>query len=147
MIGSDVDVLVETVGRAIADADDEDYMEDFQRYDHRANAAIKAIISVPTAERAVVRAAIQWVQEEAGSKGALQDACFELLRVRKEAATDWRPLETAPKDGTLLDMWCGGLRLADVYWCDEGDGWAVQGNLIAFPHKLSHWRFAPGPPR
>lgn len=33
---------VETVARAIAEADGEDYMEDYQRYDDRARAAMKA---------------------------------------------------------------------------------------------------------
>lgn len=33
---------VEGVGRAIAGADGEDYMEDYKRYDERARAAIKA---------------------------------------------------------------------------------------------------------
>ena len=35
--------MVERVGRAIADADDEDYMEDWRRYDARARAAIMAM--------------------------------------------------------------------------------------------------------
>lgn len=34
--------IVEAVARAIADADDEDYMEDFRRFDKRARAAITA---------------------------------------------------------------------------------------------------------
>lgn len=35
--------MVETVARAIAGADDEDYMEDHARYDRRARAAIAAM--------------------------------------------------------------------------------------------------------
>jgi GTP-sensing pleiotropic transcriptional regulator CodY len=37
------DELVEIVGRAIAAADQEDYMEDHARYDARARAAIEAM--------------------------------------------------------------------------------------------------------
>lgn len=39
--------LVETVGRALADAEQEDYMEDCVRYDRQARAAIRAM-RVPT---------------------------------------------------------------------------------------------------
>jgi hypothetical protein len=35
--------VVEAVARAIAQADDEDYMEDFARYDKRARAALAEI--------------------------------------------------------------------------------------------------------
>jgi hypothetical protein len=35
--------LIELIGRAIADADKEDYMEDFQRYDARARAALAGV--------------------------------------------------------------------------------------------------------
>jgi len=38
---------VETIGRAIAAADGEDYMEDCERYDDRARAAIKAFRQAP----------------------------------------------------------------------------------------------------
>lgn len=38
---------VERIGRAIAGADDEDYMEDWKRYDKRARAAIKALSNPP----------------------------------------------------------------------------------------------------
>ena len=29
----------------------------------------------------------------------------------------WQPIATAPKDGTLIDIWIGGQRTADVKWC------------------------------
>lgn len=35
--------MIECVARAIAEADQEDYMEDFQRFDKRARAAIEAM--------------------------------------------------------------------------------------------------------
>jgi hypothetical protein len=29
---------------------------------------------------------------------------------------DWQPIETAPKDGTLIDLWVNGERLPDCFW-------------------------------
>lgn len=49
---------------------------------------------------------------------------------------EWQPIETAPKDGRLIDVWCpwdgndaGGIRLTDVAWHDGDEfdkhvGWS-----------------------
>jgi hypothetical protein len=36
-----------------------------------------------------------------------------------EAVTDaiWQRMETAPTDGTVIDVWVGGQRTTDVKWC------------------------------
>lgn len=54
---------------------------------------------------------------------------------------EWRPIETAPRDGTKIDVWHGGERMADVYWSDIQDAWCFDGlcgpeeptPLAAFP--------------
>jgi hypothetical protein len=76
---------------------------------------------------------------------------------------DWQPIETAPKDGTEIDIWGGvdvgrvagafwGQRSADKAqrehfgfdefgWCREGeDGWIYP---ITWP---THWMPLPAPP-
>ncbi len=38
----------------------------------------------------------------------------------------WNPIETAPKDGTVIDLWmncsqAGGHRVTDAYWNEKGE--------------------------
>lgn len=39
--------------------------------------------------------------------------------------SEWQPIETAPKDGTVIDLWVcystgEGFRATDAYWCEQG---------------------------
>jgi hypothetical protein len=84
----------------------------------------------------------------------------------------WQPIETAPKDGTLIDAWCvdpdeewNAIRLTDIAWREPDDifqhrgwmritddgGWdAVEKpptcRLGLPPWKATHWRPLPPPP-
>ena len=78
---------------------------------------------------------------------------------------DWQPIETAPGDGTEIDLWSPSRgRLADCYWGMEtgdgfgsepkGPGWVredcdVTGywhySLIE-PFDVTHWMTPPAPP-
>lgn len=53
--------------------------------------------------------------------------------------SDWQPIETAPRDGTIIDLWIvdqgGGHRLADAWW-------ATQRRSILDRQIVSGW-FAP----
>jgi len=74
---------------------------------------------------------------------------------------NWQPIETAPKDGTLIDLWVvflsGGQRWADASWKEAGQhncsgpsnwtnngGWPLHG-LLGKP-VATHWRPRPEAP-
>lgn len=55
----------------------------------------------------------------------------------------WLPIETAPKDGTRMDIWEGA---SETRWVDvgfDGDGWVTRFGTAVEP---THWRPAPPPP-
>lgn len=83
-----------------------------------------------------------------------------------DLAGGWKPIDSAPKDGTEIDLWVPGEfagRYAECYWgkpmhccgeygslCDDDwhsldDGW-VYGGIGAPPDEPSHWRPLPPPP-
>lgn len=67
--------------------------------------------------------------------------------------SEWRPIETAPKDGTEIDVWCDYGRETNAYWgtseqnnreewcVDNNDGWAWGIPLV------THWMPIPEPPK
>lgn len=69
----------------------------------------------------------------------------------------WRPMETAPKDGTVVDLWFAKSlrphRKAGFYWCSDNRAWAEDGYQIApwrdrpcIGGNATHWRLPPAPP-
>lgn len=58
-----------------------------------------------------------------------------------EDAMKWRPIETAPKDGTDLLLWCGwcitGFRDENGFWTEDGTQ-SIQ--------MVTHWIPSPPPP-
>ncbi len=84
----------------------------------------------------------------------------------KQAEPSWQPIETAPKDGTVIDLWheefgrwascnwglpdhtcgeMGSLCDSDVHSMDEG--WVTDLNEITFPaSEYTHWMPLPKPP-
>lgn len=68
----------------------------------------------------------------------------------------WQPIDTAPKDGTKVDLWCKDYgRLCDVEWCgsspiNPSGHWV--GDVLDFFHTdkswfpATHWMHPPEPP-
>ena len=73
---------------------------------------------------------------------------------------EWQPIETAPKDGTIFDVWCSEhkgytdapKRIANckysegVIWFLHSHGW-FELNTLDFLHAtITHWMPLPEPP-
>ena len=75
----------------------------------------------------------------------------------------WNPIESAPKDGTVIDLWLDGRREANCFWDADPEGsygracWRQQyseapgasfdvhwGEWDAGP---THWKHLPEPPK
>jgi hypothetical protein len=71
--------------------------------------------------------------------------------------SDWRPIETAPKDGTWVDLWCidkhgEGWRVVNCHWTLKGPDlqagdWAGPFVGINAPHRAIAWMPLPEPPK
>lgn len=73
--------------------------------------------------------------------------------------TVWQPIETAPKDGAVVDLWvvwpaiegepADAKRMADAFWDAEEGDWHSRGftlgQYLAKPYA-THWMPLPEPP-
>lgn len=86
--------------------------------------------------------------------GKKQDCHYEVSgeQIAENAnCSGWLPIESAPKDGTVIDLWCGnrdsGLadRFPDSYFRSDHQRWCAcdYGILAIAP---THWRPLPLPP-
>lgn len=64
----------------------------------------------------------------------------------------WRPIETAPKDGTIIDLWVRpyigiAYRACDYWWLESAGVWRTHVRRdIPLRCKVTHWRPVPTPP-
>jgi hypothetical protein len=84
------------------------------------------------------------------------------------ASDGWRPIETAPRDGTIIDLWSAdefGGRIPDCYWgfpehtcgeaghhCDSdwhslSEGWVHSTFNVRLDDSITHWMPLPAPPK
>jgi hypothetical protein len=55
----------------------------------------------------------------------------------------WRPIATAPRDGTPVDLWHKiGARLTDLWWAEEDKCWSDTRS----DEEFTHWMPLPAPP-
>ncbi len=86
--------------------------------------------------------------------------------IKESLTVQWQPIESAPKDGTVIDLWHEEFgRYPDCYWglpahtcgemgslCDSDvhsmdEGWVDTFNEIQFPaNQYTHWMKLPTPP-
>jgi len=72
---------------------------------------------------------------------------------------DWQPIETAPRDGTVIDLWeveknFGASRATDCRWCKfpirggvrEGWGYGLADDPDFLSGEVTHWMPLPEPP-
>lgn len=63
--------------------------------------------------------------------------------IRERRAEDWQPIETAPKDETIVDLWCDGKRYPNCSAC--ANVWRGIADSIRQPP--THWRPLPKGPK
>lgn len=64
---------------------------------------------------------------------------------------DWKTIDTAPKDGTKVDLWMNGRRFVDCYWSKKNNVWYClnsdkEGNRYKIYKEPTHWMPLPQPP-
>lgn len=58
----------------------------------------------------------------------------------------WQPMNTVPKDGSIVDLFHrDGIRMTDCWWSGD-DGW-VGGAFALTDDDFIGWMPAPGPPK
>ena len=65
------------------------------------------------------------------------------VRYLRADLVEWQPIATAPRDGTVVDLWAnGGHRSASQRWSRGGNWWYPSGFNDG---TVSHWRPIAGP--
>jgi hypothetical protein len=104
----------------------------------------------------------------ASSNALLRQALAALSRLEAQQAEGWQPIETAPRDGSKIDLlfvkprgrtidcfWFEGSIHPDGGWFWRTPTWGEKGDLLpenewhlhCYPNNMpTHWRFPPAPP-
>ena len=99
-------------------------------------------------ERALLAAwcaPIKGVTDEDAFLAALRTAGFVIEQ-------DWQPIETAPRDGTIIDLWFSGdawnCRMPGFVWRPGMNFWHNETTHQSYNESplITHWRPLPTPP-
>lgn len=68
--------------------------------------------------------------------------------------SEWLPIDTAPKDGTKIDVWQRDLRYTNAFWSGTEECWCIDGphgpeepTPLAIAPAVSHWMPVPKDPK
>lgn len=64
--------------------------------------------------------------------------------------SEWQPIETAPKDGQVIDLWRGGKRIVEYKWVQltpDNGFFEPYGAGICVVRDATHWMPLPDPPK
>lgn len=81
--------------------------------------------------------------------GLIETQRAEISFLRKK--NNWQTIESAPKDGTKIDLWVvfertGAMRITDCYWNKMLDDWQLTDNNAAdymVRPKIEYWMPVP----
>src|SRR5574343_444311 len=84
---------------------------------------------------------------------AAVEAAERIEELERVLMSEWQDIATAPKDGTPVDLWVHGGRLADAEWSDRKQAWVVWGQDefesgadVKINGRPTHWMPLPSPP-
>lgn len=72
---------------------------------------------------------------------------IKMIAAPEAAGEGWRPIETAPKDGTEIAIWTTHGPVMPVEWAE---GWSRTGAFVwgcEYPYIATHWMPLPEPPK
>jgi hypothetical protein len=104
---------------------------------------VTLMYQIEALRRKLVNAELQQQATEDRVTSALDSlATWRERAERAEAALQWRPIETAPRDGThVLTFWNGNTHLVD--WLDDKSPYFLDRQWNGYP---THWMPLPLPP-
>lgn len=101
------------------------------------------------AVEAAVRKALGWEAVTDEHLTEAQQATMDRALRRSVRIDDgWRPIETVPTDGTRVDVWLPGGRIANCFYnVEEGSLYTPHGYPVSIlTGPATHWRPLPAPP-
>jgi len=123
------------------------------------NHRLRADLAAVTSERDRLREALKPLIEIEDYPDTILMKRIDRARAALEGVTEpaspWRDIESAPKDGTYIDLWISnGERIPDARWNDRQRRWEVWSlgdydgmEFVAIAGDPTHWMPLPEPPR